>query len=244
MKQLTVSIALLTLLTPIALAVQFYANDFEAETIGDVPQGWELAFDGNGEGTVIIDPLDGANKVFAHSDLAQDAARHDVGGKIWTVGEETWQNYIAEYDAYFPGDFYMGILFRYIDSENFYLFDRRVGALPETPTFDFWRQQAGWTNVAAAGDFGAQPQQWYRFRLELQDDTFNAYAKEIDDDTPFSTMDPFLTGSDGTFESGKFGLYGLIYIDNIVIGETDGDLVTAVEAGGKLVSTWANLKMR
>jgi len=42
---------------------------------------------------------------------------------------------------------------------------------------------------------------------------------------------------------GKVGLYGLIYIDNMVIGETEDDLVVApVEAKDKLAITWGALK--
>ena len=226
-------------LSPLTSAVQLYGSDFERDTVGQPPDGWEVGFDGAGEATVISDPIRNGNKVFAHSDLAQDQARHDVGGVIWVVGDDGWQDYIVEYDAYFPTDFYMGSLFRFQEGEAFYLFDRRQGG----PTFDFWKRQAGgWTNVVAGGAFGAQPEEWYRFRLEIEGDTFNAYAKEIDDDTPFSAMEPLLTGTDGAFESGKFGLYGLIYIDNIVIGETEDDLVLAVEPSGKLAVSWGSVK--
>ena len=41
---------------------------------------------------------------------------------------------------------------------------------------------------------------------------------------------------------GKFGLYGLIYIDNIAIGETENDLVIAVESYGKLPVAWGEVK--
>jgi len=51
-----------------------------------------------------------------------------------------------------------------------------------------------------------------------------------------------MTGTDGSFETGKFGLYGLIYVDNVVIGETPADLVIAVGSQGKLAATWGGIK--
>lgn len=227
------------LFSSLAFGRQFYASDFEKDTIGKAPQGWEIGFEGNGEATVIEDPVNNGNQVFAHTDLPQDQARHDVGGVIWVVGEEDWTDYIVEYDAYFPTDFYIGTLFRYQDDEAFYLFDRRQGG----PTFDFWmRKGGGWTNLAAGAAFAALPEDWFRFRLEIEGDTFRAYAKEADDNTPFTDIDPLLEGSDGSFASGKFGLYGLIYIDNIIIGEADEDMVFAVEPEEKLAITWGQIK--
>ena len=239
MKKAIPIMLLLTLFSSLAFGEQLYWSDFESEAIGDPPKGWELGFEGAGVGSVIKDPVNSGNQVFAHTDLADASARHDVGGNIWVVGNETWQDYIVEYDAYFPTDFYIGTLFRFIDDEQFYLFDRRQGG----PTFDFWKREAGvWTNIAAGAAFDAQPENWYRFRIVVEGDTFEAYAKEVGDDTPFETMDPLQTGSDGAFETGKFGLYGLIYIDNIVVGETEADLILAVESAGKIAVTWGDIK--
>jgi hypothetical protein len=69
-----------------------------------------------------------------------------------------------------------------------------------------------------------------------------AYAKPIDDDTPFANMAPLQEGTEANFGTGKFGLYGLIYVDNVVIGETEDDLTIAVEPAGKLATTWGDMK--
>jgi len=213
-----------------AFAKQFYGSNFENDVIGKPPAGWELGFKGNGEAKVIADPLNPKNKVFAHSDLADNKARHDVGGVIWVVGNENMQDYIVEYDAYFPTDYYMGSLVRFVEGNSFYLFDRRQGA----PTFDFYKRAGGgWTNLKAGAAFPAKPQLWFRFRIAVKGDTLDAYAKAIDDDTQFSKMKPLISAQDATYKTGKFGLYGLIYVDNVVIGETEVDLTIAVEPNGK-----------
>jgi len=56
-------------------------------------------------------------------------------------------------------------------------------------------------------------------------------------------MKPFISGKDATYKEGKFALYGLIYVDNVVIGESEADLnIMAVESGGKATTTWGKLK--
>ena len=241
MRTLFIAIALLMIFASFASAKQIYGSNFDNETIGKVPAGWELGFKGAGNAKIIADPLNPNNKIFAHSDLAKDKARHDVGGNIWTVGDAKMQDYIVEYDAYFPEDFYMGALFRFISENEFYLLDRRSAG--ELGNFDFWKRGGGnWTKIVTA-KFDAQPKIWYRFRIAIKGDTFDGYAKAKGDNTQFAKMKPFISGKDATYKEGKFALYGLIYVDNVVIGESEGDLsIIAVEPGGKATTTWGKLK--
>jgi len=240
MYKLVTILLLLMAFSPFAFSKQFYASDFEGDNLGNPPKGWELGFKGAGNGKVIADPLKPTNKVFAHSDMAKDRARHDVGGSIWVVGEPNWKDYIIEYDAYFPEDFYMGILFRFVGENEFYLLDRRSAG--ELGNFDFWKRGgAAWTRIST-GKFDAQPKQWYRFRVVVKGDKFEAYGKSKDDKTPFNNMKPIMTGQEATYKEGRFGLYGLIYIDNLAIGETENDLFIAVESYDKLPFTWGNVK--
>lgn len=242
MKKFIFMLLLTALFSSFAFAKQFYINTFDGEAIGSTPSGWELGFKGAGAGKIVADPLNPNNKIFAHTDLAKDKARHDVGGSVWTVGNLTWQDYIAEYDAYFPEDFYIGVLFRFVSADEFYLFDRRSAG--EAGNFDFWKRGGGnWTRVAT-GKFDAQPKKWYRFRLVVKGDTFEAYGKSKDDKTLFTSIKPIMTGKDGTFKAGKLGLYGLIYIDNIIIGETEADMLftTPVDTTTRLPITWGEMK--
>jgi hypothetical protein len=244
MKKVIFIVLLIMSFASFAFAKQLYVSDFEKDTIGNAPSGWDLGFKGAGNGKVVADPLNASNKIFAATDLAKDKARHDVGGNIWVVGDAAWKDYIVEYDVYFPEDFYIGVLFRFISADKFYLLDRRV-APPST--FDFYKHDAGkWTNITAGAKFDAVPKQWFRFRLVVKGDSFEAYAKAKSDKTPFDGMKALMTGKDATYTAGKFGLYGLIYIDNIVIGETAADMtnITSVEPNSKLSTTWGDTKTR
>ncbi len=238
MRKLCIVFTLLLLFTPFAFGKQFYASDFEKDAIGKFPQGWELGFKGKGNPQVIIDPVNKNNKVFAHSDLPHDQSRHDVGGNLAVVGDANMQDYIVDYDIYFPVDFYMGVVFRFMAENEFYLLDRRLGS-----TFDFWKRSGGnWTNFLAGVAFNAPPGEWFSFRLVIKGDTFDVYAKKKSDTTPFAKMKPLMTGKEATYKSGKFGLYGLVYVDNVIIGETEKDMYISVEPAGKLASTWGEIK--
>jgi hypothetical protein len=241
MRRVTVLCAMLLVCGVVtAAAKQLYASDFEKDAVGVVPPQWEQVFKGNGKASVIKDPADAGNKALASSDLAANQARHDVGGSIYAVGDAAWQDYIVEWDGYFPEEYYMGVLFRFQGPEAFYLFDRRSGG--EAGNFDFWRRQGAWTGVQRAGKFATEPKKWYRFRLVVKGDTFDAYVKAANDATPFSKQKPILTGKDATFATGRVALYGLIYVDNLVIGESENDLVLAVAPKGKLAAVWAEAK--
>ncbi|MBM3215058.1 hypothetical protein FJZ36_09110 [Candidatus Poribacteria bacterium] len=227
--------------TSAADAKQLYGSDFQNDAIGKAPAGWEVGFKGNTAAEVIADPKDGGNKVLASSKSAANASRHDVGGSIYVVGDAGWTDYIIEYDAYFPEEFYMGTLFRFQEGNMFYLFDRRSGG--ESGNFDFWFRNGGaWNAVLQGGKFATKPQTWYRFRLKIAGDTFEAYAGAKADNPAFDSMKPFHTAKNNALKAGKFGLYGLIYIDNLVIGETTADLVLPVEPKGRLAVTWAGLR--
>lgn len=224
-----------------ASAKLLYRNHFDGEPLGAVPTGWEKAFAGTTAAKIVADPTNASNRCFSSSDLAADKSRHDVGGSIYAVGSSDWTDYVVDYDAYFPADFYMGTLFRYQNEKAFYLFDRRAGG--EAGNFDFWFQDAGkWTAVQRAGKFPTVPNKWYRFRLVVRGSNFEAYAAEKSDSVPFSAMKPILTGTHAALKNGRFALYGLIYVDNLVIGETEADVTTPVEPAGKITLSWAALK--
>jgi len=108
-----------------ASAVLLFHDDFDREAIGSTPDNWEIGHKGDTVAEVVADPKDASNRVLKASDKASDASRHDVGGSIYVVGGENWDDYVAEWDMMFPDDFYMGIVFRFQGGERFYLSDRR-----------------------------------------------------------------------------------------------------------------------
>lgn len=226
-----------------ASAKLLYKNNFEGDAVGALASGWEKAFAGTSAAKVIVDPTNASNKCFSSSDLAHDKSRHDVGGSIHAVGSADWTDYVVDYDALFPADFYIGTLFRYQNDKAFYLLDRRAAG--EAGNFDFWHHDAGkWNAVQRAGKFATTANKWYRFRLVVKGENFDAYAAEKSDATAFSEMKPILSGKNAALKNGRFALYGLIYIDNLVIGETAADVSTPVEPEGKTAATWGELKTR
>ncbi len=220
-------------------AAQLYGSDFEDTAVGALPAKWEKLWDGTTTASVVEDPLDAGNRVLSSSDLAHDASRHDVGGSVYGVGGAAWTDYIVEYDALFPVDFYMGTLFRYVDDTNFYLFDRRSAG--EAGNFDLWHQAGGWNRINT-GQYATDAETWYSFRLTIEGDTFAAHIGTPDERADFGSTDPLFEGTQGDLDAGPFALYGLIYIDNLVIGETEDDMALAVDSRAKLTTSWAELR--
>lgn len=106
-----------------------FHDDFEKDIIGSEPTKWEIGFDGDTKAEVIVDPEQAGNKILKTSTNPVDASRHDVGGSIYVVGDDSWGDYVAEWDMMFPEDFYMGVVFRFQGGEKFYLCDRRQGVV-------------------------------------------------------------------------------------------------------------------
>ena len=234
--KITVLLLCLSIATQ-APAVLLFHDDFEKDKIGSEPGKWEVGHDGSTTAEVVADPKKASNKVLLTADKASNASRHDVGGSIYVVGDAGWDDYVAEWDMMFPDDFYMGVVFRFQDGEKFYLSDRRQGGL----AYNFYKRQGGWAQIQA-GQVENKPEVWYRAQLVLAGDEFTFKLKERDDKTPFDRVDPATEGKDGNFKTGKFGNYGLVYLDNIFIGDSVEDLVLPVEPQDKLSTTWGTIK--
>ncbi len=214
-----------------------FHDDFEKDSINQEPKNWEIGFKGDTKAVVVADPKDAGNNVLKTSDKPSDDSRHDVGGSIYVAGDDTWTDYVAEWDMMFPDDFYMGVVFRFKGGEEFYLSDRRQGG----NAYNFYKRQGNWTEIQA-GSVMNKPDVWYRAQLILDSDEFTFKLKDRDDDTPFDKIDPATVGKDATFKTGKFGNYGLVYLDNLFIGDSVKDLVLLVEPRNKLSTTWGTIK--
>ena len=216
-----------------------FHDDFEKDKIDSEPSKWEMAHKGGGQkATVIKDPDDPKNQIMSSSSAPAGSVRHDAGGSLYVTGDPDWTDYVAEWDMMFPEDHYMGVIFRFQEAEAFYLSDRRQGG----SQYNFYKRKAGgWTEVAG-GQVPNKPMVWYRAQLVLRGSDFTFKLKELKDETNFDKIDPATEGSDGDFKKGQFGNYGLVYLDNIFIGDSVEDLVLSVSPRDKLSSTWGKIK--
>ena len=235
---LTAVFTMMLLFSVYTSADLLFHDDFEKDSIDQEPKNWEIGFKGNTKAIVVADPKDAGNKVLKTSNKASNASRHDgPGGSIYVCGEDDWDDYVAEWDMMFPDDFYMGVVFRFSGGDEFYLSDRRQGNRP----YQFWKQHGGWTLIGD-GAVENKPQVWYRAQLTLDGDSFTFKLKERDDKTPFNEVDLATEAKNAEYKTGKFGNYGLIYIDNLFIGDDVDDLVLPVEPQNKLSTTWGLIK--
>ncbi|MDE0315288.1 MAG: hypothetical protein OXM61_10330 [Candidatus Poribacteria bacterium] len=233
------TVVVLTLFASMSASAELlFHDDFEKDTIDQEPKKWEIGFAGKTKAIVVADPKDAGNKVLKTSNNPSNDSRHDgPGGSIYVCGDADWDDYIAEWDMMFPDDFYMGVVFRFQDGEKFYLSDRRQGG----KIYRFYKRKNGWPLIGD-GSVDNKPQVWYRAQLTLDGDSFTFKLKERDDKTPFKNVDPATEAKDGDYKTGKFGNYGLVYIDNLFIGDSVEDLVLPVEPQDKLSTSWGSIK--
>ena len=233
------TVLVLTLFAAMSASAELlFHDDFEKDTINQEPKKWEIGFAGKTKALVVADPKDAGNKVLKTSNNPSNDSRHDgPGGSIYVCGDADWDDYVAEWDMMFPDDFYMGVVFRFQDGEQFYLSDRRQGG----KIYRFYKRKNGWPLIGD-GSVDNKPQVWYRAQLTLDGDSFTFKLKERDDKTPFDDVAVATEAKDGDYKTGKFGNYGLVYIDNLFIGDGVDDLVLPVEPQGKLSTTWSSIK--
>ena len=151
--------------------------------------------------------------------------------------DASWDDYVAEWDMMFPDDFYMGVVFRFQEGEKFYLSDRRQGGRE----YHFYKRQGGWAKIR---DGMVENDPEFGTAHNSSSPVMNSLSNSKNGRMihPFDKIDPATEGQDGNFKTGKFGNYGLVYIDNIFIGDAVEDLVLPVEPQDKLSITWGTIK--
>lgn len=241
------AITFLLLIFPSFISAKvLFRDDFEADTVGKPPANWEhlgppIGYTGGGLSVVEEDPLDSSNKVFHLIPVAFDTNSHD----IWAVsaGDESWVDYVWEFDWLFPEDTYCPMAFRILSKDEFCQISRRPGG-QEVHIYTYDAQQV-W-NIITSYAFPNEASKWYRVRISIEGVDIVFKIKERDDQTPFEEMDepdvlqeqptePFPYGGIGAQE----GYTGMI--DNVIVGETAADIL-AVEPAGKAATCWGMLK--
>jgi len=237
---------IISLICPLAYSKLLFRDDFEGDRIGQEPSKW-FSVDkppGDPPGEVIQDPTDPNNKVFSPS------KRGDRMGRVYVVGEPDWTDLVAEWDWYIVLDNCIGMVFRYQDRDNHYLFDRRAGWAQPNEIHFYKRVGGSWQRIGGAPIDPKlnQLKKWYRVQLKVEGNRFSVKVKERDDPTPFSELDVLLEVTDDTFKKGYFGIYAgeqpaSAYFDNIVVGEREEDLSFALEpSSGLLAVKWGQIK--
>jgi hypothetical protein len=82
---------------------------------------------------------------------------------------------------------------------------------------------------------------WYRTQLKVEGTAFTVKIKEKDDQTAFSDIEPVVEIEDKTYDKGGFSTSYYGPIDDVVIGESEADII-AVEPASKLPATWGGIK--
>jgi hypothetical protein len=200
------------------MADVLFQDDFEQDAIGDEPAKWDYSLDAEitDVGQVVPDPLEPDNQVFT-----------DYGGYLADNGAE-YTDFVAEWDWMFYLDDArnnsMG--FRVQGPDGNYQLSRRGGGLD----WNLYLFDGAWI-LLDSYVFETEIDTWYRVQLSVMGEDFIVKAKEKGDDTPFADLDPILDVTDDTFESGFFSTSYYGPIDNVIIADTEQDIIDASTGG-------------
>ena len=215
-----------------------FVDDFESDKLESEPSKWErIDFaGGNSMITVEEDPTDKNNKV---------AKTIGIGLYIPIVnGRGNWTDYVWDFDWMWENDNFVGTVYRVEGAEAHYHGSRRQGG---SDIHIYTRNAGNWANIAS-GSYPNENNVWYSHRLIVKGNVHEIYLKERDDGTPFENMKPVVEANDNTFKSGPIGMMGISsgisYFDNMILGETVGDIyrAKAVNRKGKLATMWGKIK--
>lgn len=199
-------------LQAVTVADILFEDDFEDHDVGAEPEGWE--YDPSSEvtnvGQVTEDPFDPDNLVFT-----------DYGGYRADDGAE-YVDFVAEWDwmFYLDDSRNNSVGFHVQGPSAHYQLSRRGGGLE----WHIYMFNGSW-NLIGSVEFPTEIDKWYRVQLSVMEGEFIVKAKEKDDETPFEDLDPILEIFDDTFDTGAFSTSYWGPIDNVIIAETEDDLL-------------------
>lgn len=213
-------------LNQIASAKILFEDDFEGEQMGKEPSKWD--YDPAAEVTdvaeIIEDPVEG------------DKCLSRYGGYVVKDSKE-WKDYVVEFDWMFTeAGSNESVAFRYQDANKFYQLSKRG----DMQSINIYMYNGAWNQIVS-GIFPVDINTWYRVQLKVEGPAFTVRMKEKEDQTAFSDVDPVVEIEDNTYDKGGFSTAYYGPIDDVVIGESEADIL-AVEPASKLSTTWGRIK--
>jgi len=151
-----------------------------------------------------------------------------AGPAVALLGEEWWDDYTFEVSARQAGGAGVGMVFRYVDDANYYLF--RYAKASPTGVVQLVRIHEGREKVLAEKKGTLKPAQWYRLAVAARGPLLSAY---VDGNLVFQERDDRLS-------FGQVGLYvadpGGVAFDDVFVG---GERGVIEDFGGGRVSWYA-----
>ncbi len=214
-------------LSQMASAKILFQDDFEAEKMGDEPSKWD--YDPGAEEPIIAqiveDPVEG------------DKCLSNLGGYVVKDSSE-WTDYVVEFDwLYAVAGENESVAFRYQDASNFYQLSKRG----DDQSIIIYMYNGAWNQIAT-GVFPVSVNVWYRTQLKVKGANFVVKMKPKTEPVAFADIDPIIDVDDNTFAKGGFSTAYNGPIDDVIIAESEADILS-VEPASKLSSTWGALKL-
>ncbi len=164
-----------------------------------------------------------------------DAGTHEPSRGTWVIyKKEEWADAVFEVSMFMTDNDVPGVLFRYVDPDNFYVFDLMQQGRA-IPPFKRLRKvvKGKYTELNIVHDGGYEQNIWYDARIEYKGSEIKIFW---DNKQIFKVKD-----DEGALRKGKIALssWGMtdIFFDDIKVSGS-----AAVEPGGKIAAVWGEMK--
>jgi len=191
----------------------------------DAPSNWQIASVGGQDTT-----LTPKSNIYGGPAGAYEPSR--CSWAIYSKAE--WASAVFEVSMYMTDNDIPGLLFRYVDPDNFYVFDLMQQAR-DIPPFKRLRKivNGAYTELDIVHDNGYDQNVWYVVRIEYNGSKIKVF---LDDELLFDVDD-----NESALPSGKIALssWGMtdVFFDSVSISGS-----AAVEPDGKLSQLWGAIK--
>ena len=223
----------------VASGKTLFSDDFEGDTEGAEPKNFEMydhphSKPGVFTPEVVEEPLGESGQCVSLNTSSVYVPK--------VAGRDNWANWVWEWDwMWATATAAPSTAFR-VTEDKYYHFSPRA----DNQNIGLWLYDGGFQGISglAAYDFGLST--WNRFQVSCIEDEITLKIKRRDDLTPFSEMKPLIQEKDGSLTGGPMSCSGIFkvesWMDNFIVGETEGDMVFSVESHGKLTTRWSEIK--
>ena len=230
-------IAVLLVFASVASGALLFSDDFERDAVGKEPNNFEMYDHPQNSGSFKMeieeDPEGESGNVL-----------HTFGYALWipkAASRDDWSDFIWEWDWMWAntGE-YPGTAFRITDTDYYHFSPRE-----DNVNIGFWYYDGGWNQIGALVQYDFQTNIWNRYQVTSNGNTFAIKIKRRDNPTPFADIAPLIEATDDNLQQGPLSACGTntdAWVDNLIVGETEGDLKFPVEPMGRLARTWGAIK--
>ena len=214
----------------------FFKDDFEGDTVGSAPKNFEKNDNPTNAANFKID-------IVKDPEGKSGNVAHTFNYALYipkSADRDNWANFVWEWDWMWKEKGFPGTAFRITGTKYYHISPR-----DDNKSVGFWYYDGNWNQNGnlVQYDFGLNV--WNRFQVTAEGNKITLKIKNRSDATPFASIKSVLEVTDDNLKKGTVSVCGTntdAWMDNFIVAESEGDLLSAIEPKYKLSVTWGDIK--